>query len=126
MIWQVWQDIEEEMECNTPFDPIEIVFRNQEAAQRLRQVVELQNIPANIPPDMLQQLYNFVLQHIQLTPVNPVEYSNLLVTMESARCMSEFKVRGIINAARLPDMRIALNITRTYQGWTFNRRDRSA
>jgi hypothetical protein len=126
LMWQIWQDIEAEMECNTPFDPIEVVFRNNEAAQRLGQVVQLSNIPANLPPDMLQQLYNFVMQHIQMIPVNPVEYNNLLVTLESARCMSEFKVRGIINATRLPDMRIALNITRTYQGWTFNRHDRSA
>jgi hypothetical protein len=119
-LWQVWQDIEEEMECNKPFDPIEYVLKNKDASMLIGPVPQIQ-LPANLPAELLQQAYTNVLQQIKLVQVPPVDYSLFQATLESIRCRSEFRTNGKINAVRLPDMNIAVNIVRVSSGWTFTK-----
>lgn|SRR5574337_694229 len=119
-LWQVWQDIEAEMECNKPFDAIEFILNNKEASQLIGPVPQIQ-LPANLPPEILQQALNNVLQQIGIVQVPPVDYSLFQATLESARCKSEFRTAGKINAVRLPDMNIAVNVVRVSSGWTFTK-----
>lgn len=119
LLWEIWKDIEQEMECNNPFNPLEVVFSNPGAAAILRPVQQIQ-LPNNLPPQILQQVYNQILQQIQVINVEPVDYELFHATVESIRGKSEFRTKGTITAVRLPDMNIALNITTVSQKWTFS------
>jgi len=117
-LWDVWQDIEIEMECNKPFDPIEIVLNDKDASSIIGSVPQVQ-IPVNLPPDLLQQAYNNILNQLRIVNVPPVDYTLFQATLESTRCKSEFRTRGKINAVRLPNMNIAVNIVRISSGWSY-------
>ena len=120
ILWNVWQNIEEEMECNKPFDPIEYVLRNNEAARLIGPVPQIQ-LPANLPPELLQQAFNHILQQIRVVEVPPVDYSLFQATLESVQCKSEFRTTVKIKAIRLPDMNIAVNVVRVSSGWAFTK-----
>ena len=119
LLWEIWQDLESEMACNEPFDPIELVMNDNDMLALIGSVHQI-SIPANLPPDILQQMYGSILQQIRVIAVPPVDYDLFQATLESARCKSEFHTKGKINAVRLPDMNIAVNITRVTSGWTFS------
>lgn len=115
-IWGVWEDIEEEMECNKPFEPSQVVLGNANTAPLLDAIPQVQ-MPSNLPPQLVEQVYNGIMQQISIINVPPTDYEWFLATLESVRGHSEHRVRGKIFATRLPDMRIAISITQTYQGW---------
>lgn len=118
LIWEVWKSVEKEMKADQPFSPLEIVLDNEDVAALLDPVAQVQ-IPANLPPQMLQKSYQQVLQQIQIQQVEPVEYELFQAVLESTRCRSEFRTKGKINAVRQPNMNIAVNITPISQKWTF-------
>lgn len=118
LMWQVWQDVEEEMQCNKPFDPLEVVLSDEKTSKLIGPVPQVK-IPANLPPQILQQVINQILQQISIVQVEPVDYELFLASLESIRCRSEFRVKGKISAVRLPDMKIAVNTIKTESGWKF-------
>lgn len=118
VMWKIWQDIEDEMEINSPFDPLQVVFANPDASSLLNAVPQVQ-IPANLPPEILQQVINQILQQTKVGMVPPVDYELFQATVESLRARSAFRTKGKITAVRLPDMNIALNTVRISSGWTF-------
>ena len=124
-LWGIWQDLETEMKCNEPFDPIELVMNDKDASALIGPIPQIQ-LPANLPPEVLQQAYNNILQQIRVVAVPPVDYVLFQATVESARCRSEFRTRGKINAVRLPDMNIAVNIVRISSGWSFSECEKPA
>ncbi len=115
-IWQVWEDLEQEMECNKVFEPLEVVLNDPNAANLIGPVTQVQ-IPANLPPQLLQAAYSQVLQQMGSVTVAPVDYEWFLATLESARCKSEFKTKGKISAVRQPDMNISVSMVQISQGW---------
>ena len=119
LMWAVWEDIEKEMECSNPFNPLEVVLSDPDIAEIIGPVSQIQ-IPPNLPPAILQQVLNNVLQQIQVVPVNPVEYTLFVATLESNKCKSEYKVSGMINAVRKPDLGIGINIMPKQQGWIYS------
>lgn len=123
-LWQVWEDLEQEMECNKVFEPLEVVLSDPTAANLLGPVRQLQ-MPANLPPQVLQAVLNQVLQQIGIVTVEPVDYQWFLATLESTRCKSECRASGKISAARQPDMNIAVSMMQTFQGWVFSRTELS-
>lgn len=118
LLWDVWVNIEKEMECNNPFNPIEIVFEDEDASNAISTVPQVQ-IPPNLPPEVLNQAYMNILNNIEIISVEPVDYEMFLATLESIRCKSECRSLGKINAMRMPDMRIGTNIIPLSQGWEF-------
>ena len=60
--WKVWEDIEGEMETIIRLMQ-EILFKNPNIAQILDTVPQVQ-IPVNLPPQILQQAIQNVLQQI--------------------------------------------------------------
>jgi hypothetical protein len=78
-------------------------------------------IPANLPPQLLQQVYNNVLQQIQTVQNQPVDYENFLAAVEGKDSRSEFVVKGKIFATRLPDNNIAMNLMQISGSWTFRK-----
>ena len=117
-LWQIWQDIEEEMECNRPFNPVEVVLRSKEASALLGPVPQIQ-LPVNLPPQLMEQAFNNILQQIRIVIVPPVDYNLFQATLESVWCKSEFRTSGKINATRLPNMNIAVSVVQVSSGWTF-------
>src|SRR5947209_5561211 len=90
LLWQVWQDIEDEMQCNKPFSPIEVVLQNSQTASLLGPIQQLQ-IPANLPPQIMQQVINNILQQIQVVQIPPVDYELFQATLECIWGRSEFR-----------------------------------
>jgi len=119
LLWDVWSDIELEMECNNPFDPISVVLSNNDISSILNFSHQIQ-IPNNLPPDVLQQIYNNILQQIRIINVPAVDHTLFQATLESLRCKSEFKTKVKINAVRLPDMNIAVNTVQVSARWEFS------
>jgi len=118
LIWKVWKEIETEMKCNEPFDPLEIVLSDKTSADLISPVPQV-NIPSNLPPQILQQILNEILSRINIVQIPPVDYNLILAVVESVRCRSEFLTKGKINAVRLPDMNIAVNVIKTKVKWEF-------
>ena len=121
LLWQIWQDIEAEMECNVPFNPVEVVLKNNAASPLTAPVPQVQ-LPTNLPPQILQQAYNNILQQIQVVQVPPVDYNLFQATIECIWCKSEFRTTGKINATRLPDMNIAVSVVQVTSGWSFTKK----
>lgn len=53
LLWQVWEDFEEEMQINVPFDPLQVVLSDPQAAALLGPVQQVQ-LPMNLPPPLAQ------------------------------------------------------------------------
>lgn len=119
LIWDVWQDVAQEMECNNPFDPLELIFQKDDAAEALS-TANYVSLPLNLPPQLLQQTYNQIMQQVNVRPVIPVEFELFFATVESTRSRSQFRQRGEIRAIRLPDMNINVNITPKFQKWVYS------
>ncbi|WMW25963.1 hypothetical protein RE474_04380 [Methanolobus sediminis] len=116
LIWSVWEDMEIEMECNKPFNPLELVLNDPETCNLLTPVRQVQ-MPANLPPKLMQQAFNQILQQINVVSIEPIDYLLFSATLESTRAASRFVTNGKINAIRLPDMNISVNNIKTSYGW---------
>lgn len=118
LMWAVWKDIEEEMECTNPFDPLKIILSDKEREKLITTVPQIQ-IPSNLPPQILQQVINKILSQIGVVQIEPIEYEYLSAVVESVGCRSEYRIKGKISAVRLPDMKIAVNVIKTEYEWKF-------
>lgn len=116
LIWKLWLDLEQEMECQNPFNPFDVAMSNQQLSQQIRPVSQIQ-MPSNIPPQLLQQLMQQILQLISVTPVNPIEHEIIQAIVESSRMKSNFRTKYLITAVRMPDLNINMNVTPISQGW---------
>ncbi|MEW5989120.1 MAG: hypothetical protein AB1791_21040, partial [Chloroflexota bacterium] len=120
LLWRVWLSLEEEMACNVPFNPLEIVLSNPEAAAALSHVQQVQ-MPANLPPHVADQVYNNVLQKsVGVTQVPTARFELFQATIESTRGRSEFRSDGIINVTRLPNMTYSIAVNTISSRWTFH------
>lgn len=116
-MWAVWESLEEEMQCNVPFDPVMTVLNHEEAA-KLTPVKQV-SIPANLPPQLAQQVYQNVMQQIKVDDAIVVEYEHFQATVESLRCRSEYRTHGRLTAVRFPDMNMTINNMPYSQCWKF-------
>lgn len=118
LLWQVWEDLEEEMECSVPYEPLSVVLKDAASAALLGPVPMAQ-IPANLPPQLLMQVYQQLMQNIQVVSVNPIDYELFQAALESIRCKSQFRTKLKLAATRTPDMNILVSTVRVSQGWVF-------
>jgi len=116
LLWEVWQDISNEMQCNKPFSPIEIVLENEGARELISPVQQVQ-MPSNLQPEIMQQVIQNILRQIRVVDINPVDYEIFQATLESTNCKSDFRTIGKIFARRMPDMTISINTLPIFQGW---------
>ncbi len=118
LLWQIFESFESEMKFNEPFDPLKIVLNDSTRAALLSPAQQIQ-IPANLPPDLLQNVYQQILQQIQVVQIPPIDYEIYNASLESEACRSEFKTVGKIFANKLSDNNIAVNVVQTSSGWRF-------
>lgn len=117
-MWAIWESIEDEMQCNTPFDPLSLILSNENASKKLGPVTQA-NIPSNLPPQVAQQVLQQILQQTKPTEAPVVEYELFQATVESVRCRSEFRTKGKLTAMRQLDMNLAINNVILSQQWHF-------
>ncbi|MEN6518644.1 MAG: hypothetical protein ABFC38_10685 [Methanospirillum sp.] len=115
-MWQVWEDIEAEMECRKPFNPFDIVMADPQLSQAIRPVQQLQ-LPANTPPQLVAQIFQQAMSQIQALSLPPIEHRVISAIVESRRARSEFRSTRLISAVRMPDLNINVNIAPMSQGW---------
>jgi hypothetical protein len=120
LLWEIYESFETDMKFNEPFEPLKLALNSAMGANLLSPVPQIQ-IPANLPPQLLQQVYNNVLQQIQTVQNQPVDYENFLAAVEGKDSRSEFVVKGKIFATRLPDNNIAMNLMQISGSWTFRK-----
>lgn len=118
LLWEAWLDIEQEMECETPFNPIKIIMDDEKICPLLQNVLQV-NMPANMPTQLVQQAYNQVLSQISVVQVPEIKYNLFRATLECRWCKSEFRTRGSINAVRKPDMELVVKLLPTSSEWEF-------
>jgi len=115
-IWAVWQDFSDEMLTETPFDPMTHVMQDPQVAQRLTTLPNLP-IPANLPQQAQQQVFQQFLQQVAVVQEPPVSYSLFLAAVESVRCRTQLREEGLLNAIRLADLNIQATRVRTEYAW---------
>lgn len=116
LIWDVWLDLEAEMKCRTPFNLMEVVAKSPVAAQLFAPVPQV-NIPGGLPADVMQQVFQQVLQQTQLINLPPVEYGLCSAIIESLKRASAYTITGKVFARREIDLKISLNGVVLSQGW---------
>ncbi len=115
-MWALWTDIEAELECRCPFNPMQEIEKAGKAGP-LFSPTPLLNMPANMPPQLAQQVLNKVLQQISIVEVEPVGYSITAALVESSRCASAYVTKGRIFARRDHEAKISLNTVVTSAKW---------
>jgi len=118
LIWEIWTDLAAEMASETPFDPVAEIMKSQTHRDALSRVAVAQ-IPANLPPQVMQQAYQSVLTQIQVILQDSVDYEILFAAIESARCRSEYRERGLLNAVMTPDLNLKATRIRTGKCWEY-------
>lgn len=107
-MWELWQDIESDLDCRHPFNAMTEVEKSKAAAPIFADVPVVQ-MPANLPPPMAQQVLQQILQQIAVVQVPAVDYSIVQAIVESRRRASVFRTRGKIFARRDWETKISLN-----------------
>lgn len=118
LLWQVFESFETEMKFNEPFDPLKIVLNDANTAALLAPSQQIQ-LPANLPPEIVQSVYQQILSQIRVVEIPPIDYEIFNASLESIACRSEFKTNGKIYSNKLPDNNIAVNVIPTSSGWKF-------
>jgi hypothetical protein len=118
LLWKIWEDLSNEMECHKPFNPAKVIFDDPELKKILEPVQQVQ-LPPNLPPNILQQSFQQIMQQVQIVTVKPVYHEQFNAVVESIGCRSEYKTKCMINAVRRIDLSIAVNVVKMSQGWNF-------
>jgi hypothetical protein len=125
LLWKIWEDYEKEMECDIPYNPLDIVLNSSEGSKLIQPIPQI-DIPPNIlglPPPVqqaiMQQVIGQIIQKIKIQEISPIEKQLFIAALESSRCRSEFRLKESIQATRMPDTTIRVNRIPRTQGWIF-------
>lgn len=116
MIWQIWEDISEELKLRQPFSPIALLREDPACSALFGPVPQLQ-IPANLPPAAVQQAIAAALQQISVIQVPPKPFDNIHALVESNRMATRYVSKGLIFGSRQPDQQFRVSNIVERQGW---------
>lgn len=120
LLWDIWLDIENELELRTPFYPLAYVQKNP-ACSRLFDPVLMLNLPANLADPhqqaLLGQMINSMMSQF-VVHVPATDYQVATVLVESKRLATRNVTTGKIFATRMPDFSFRINTTPLTVGWT--------
>jgi Serine dehydrogenase proteinase len=117
LMWEVWQDLESEMKTRVPFNAAFELAANPAAAAVLFAPTQQLQVPANLPPQVMQNVLNQVLNGPPVVGVPPTDFEFIGAVIESPRLRRKLVAAGKILASRLPDNNIALSVFSTKQAW---------
>lgn len=118
LIWNAYLGLESYMELRYPFNPLQhfLAHGGSEAVAPKAPLV----LPANSPPQLVNQLWNQVAQEAQQAlgqPAIEVEYSVVNAVIESPRAAAEFRTTGSLTGARIAGGEIKLAGIDRESGW---------
>jgi hypothetical protein len=117
LMWEVWLDLEDELQERRPFSPITELMNSPQAGTLLAPVPQLA-LPINAPgPTNFSADIPGVQAVAQGSMVEPVDFAFVTAIMESARLAHRASVKGKILSSRLPDLNLQLNCLTSFHGW---------
>jgi len=117
MMWQIWEDIRDELEVRIPCNPLTLVSANAACAPLFAPTPQV-TLPAGLPAPVAQQAVQQILQQAaQVIMVPPTPFTLIHAIVESARQASRITTEGRIFAMRQPDAQIACQIVPERQHW---------
>jgi hypothetical protein len=118
LMWDVWLDLEAELEERTPFDPVFELLKNGEASKILLAPVPQLDVPLAAPSSAhWQSGIKEVLQTADKSKVPPVPFVSKRAFVESRRFSHAYVTRGQILSCRTPDMVIRYSFATTSSQW---------
>jgi hypothetical protein len=105
LLHEVLISFEQEMQFDTPFNPLETVLDDERTAALLAPVNQIQ-LPANLPTAVQ-------------TP--PIDYNLFIACVESIYCKSHYRINGKIFSNRLPDNNISVNVIPIKSEWHYEK-----
>jgi hypothetical protein len=116
LLWKVFAAFETEMCMNRQFDPSMEYLSNPGAAPLL-EAPPFINVPSNAPPQVVQQIWNQVLQATATAQGPVLDFELIHAAAESPRHSTRFVTRGKIFGARQPDMNFRIAAPKLTAGW---------
>jgi len=116
LLWEIWEDIEEEMDCNQPFQPIREIVKSNTNNALFSEIPQL-----NLPPNASSQIMQTVIKQLLKQSIKynqPVDYKIFHATLESLRAKYDYISEGKILSIRMPDMKIHTSFVTISEGWT--------
>lgn len=113
LIWDIYSDIELEMNMNEPFNPLSEYLANP-ANSGLITPPQFVNIPANTPPEMAQSLF---LSNCTITNGSDINYELKFVIIESNHLSKCYTRKGKLFGKRLPDMNYQISTVELSARW---------
>ena len=116
LLWATWIEIEKDLKCRTPFDPMRYV-RNDPRLNCLFAPLPYVDMPINTPPPFVEGLWQQILSKVAKANLPNLDYIKCCALLESTRAQKMYIEKGIISACRIHNGGIGINVTRTQAGW---------
>jgi len=116
LIWKVYAEFEAEMHMNKQFDP-SMEYLSDPASAPLLAAPPFVNLPSNAPPQVIQQVWNQVMQAAASAQGPVLDFELVHAAVESPRLSTRFVTRGKIFGARQPDMNFRIAAPKLAAGW---------
>lgn len=115
ILWNIYEDFKQEMEMNTPFDPLKILIASR--GEDLKNITMLDQLPNNVPQSVAEHVMNLTMQQIKIVLTPPVPYKVTHAAIESAEAAYAFRSKGFINGFRLPNLDFRVSCTPESEEW---------
>ena len=116
LMWEIWLDVEQELQLRAPFSAISILRANP-ACQALFDPAPQVDLPPGLPTALAQQVLLQALSQVTIASVPPAAYATVAGMCESPRWATRHVTRGSICAARMPDLQFRVSLVQEEQGW---------
>lgn len=116
LIWQVFEDFEKEMQMDEVFDPV-MMYLNDPASAAMLQAPPIVNIPANAPPQIVQQIWQQTLSKISISQGPVIDFKLCFAAVESSRLTARYIREGKLFGSRQPDLNFLIGIPRLKEKW---------
>ncbi len=108
LIWETWLDLEAEMKCRAPFNPMDEIAQSPLASQLFANIPQV-TVPSGFPPELMQMAAQQILQQISVVQLPAVDFELRQAMIESPRRACAYVTKGKIFARRETDLKISLN-----------------
>lgn len=116
LIWNAYVQFEDYMCMKRHFDPTTEYLGHPDASP-LFAPPPIVNVPGNAPPQVVQNIWQQVLQGMATTQGPVLDFELVHAAVESVRGAMSFFTRGKIFGTRQPDMSFRISSPKTVVGW---------
>lgn len=116
VMWAIWEDFCEEMQCNRPFDPMAELFAHPEAREQVANMPVV-DLPANMPPELVSQIFASLANNVSITQRMPIELRVPVAAIESTKVAYSVDTNVDLLYYRDQSMQVKVNATAYSNGW---------